>query len=79
MNDLIKRITTDNQICNGKPIIRGYRITVQTIMEFVLAGTPENEILEQYPMLEKEDIEACKAFSLLMLNNKYTTREIVMD
>jgi len=51
MNDLVKRITTDNQIFNGKPIIRGYRITVQTIMEFVLAGTPENEILEQYHLV----------------------------
>lgn len=79
MNNLISRIKTDNQICNGKPIIRGYRITVQTIMEFVLAGTPEIEILQQYPMLEKEDIEACKTFSLMMLNNKYTTKEILMD
>lgn len=62
MNSLIKRITTNSQICGGKPIIRGYRITVQTIMEFVLAGTPETEILEQYPMLRQDDIEACKAF-----------------
>ncbi len=66
MNKIISRITTNNQICGGKPIIRGYRITVQTIMEFVLAGTPTSEILEQYPMLEQQDIEACKAFSLMI-------------
>ena len=55
----------DDKICNGKPIIRGYRITVQTIVEFLLAGTPPSEeILKQYPILEKEDLEACKLFTV---------------
>jgi len=58
-----ERITIDNQICDGKPTIRGMRITVQTIMEFLLSGSAEEEILMQFPMLEMEDIEACKAFS----------------
>ena len=64
MENIISRITVDESICNGRPTIRGFRITVQTILEFVLSGTPEAEILEQYPVLEKAAIEACKAFAL---------------
>jgi len=52
------RITIDPNICNGKPTIRGQRITVQTILEFLAAGDSPNDILEQYPNLEPEDIQA---------------------
>jgi uncharacterized protein (DUF433 family) len=60
MESLLNRITIDDAICNGKPTIRGYRITVQTILEFILAGTPEEEILNQYSILEKLDLDAGK-------------------
>lgn len=46
------RITIDPSICNGKPTLRGKRITAQTILEFLGAGNSEVEILEQYPSLE---------------------------
>jgi len=49
MEKLLSRITIDDEICNGRPIIRGYRLTVQTIMEFILAGSTEEELLEAYP------------------------------
>ncbi len=61
--ELLKRITVDDRICNGKPVIRGMRITAQTVLEFLLPGTPEDEVLEQYPMLEREDLDACKQFA----------------
>ncbi len=57
------RITLDPDICNGKPTIRGKRITVQTILEFLGAGESREEILHQYPSLEVEDIDACLAFA----------------
>ncbi len=76
MNTLIKRITIIDDVCNGKPSIRGYRLSVQTILEFIFAGTSEDELLKQYPFLEKEDIEACKEFALLMLDKKYTIKGI---
>ena len=63
-SELLKRITIDDRICNGKPVIRGMRITVQTILEFLMAGTPEEELLQQYPSLEREDLEACRQFSV---------------
>jgi uncharacterized protein (DUF433 family) len=71
-SDLLQRITVDDAICNGKPIIRGMRITVQTVLEFIMAGTPNEDILEQYPMLEPADLEACKQFALntMLLQNK---------
>ncbi len=53
------RITIDPNLCNGKPTIRGKRITVQTIVEFLSAGETEEEILRQYPSLEEKDIYAC--------------------
>lgn len=65
MQSLIDRITIDSAICNGKPIIRGKRITVQTILEFLSVGDSKKEILKQYPMLESEDIDACLQFAVL--------------
>ena len=65
MNPLIKRITIIDDICNGKPSIRGYRLTVQTVLEFIFAGTSEDEILKQYPFLEKYDIQACNEFAII--------------
>jgi len=62
MEYLAERITIDPDLCNGKPTIRGLRITVQTILEFLGAGESENEILKQYPSLEKDDLIACIKF-----------------
>lgn len=70
MDKLADRITVDPAICNGKPTIRGKRITVQTILEFLAAGDSIEELLEQYPTLEREDILASiKLASTLMQNN----------
>jgi uncharacterized protein (DUF433 family) len=70
------RITIDPDLCNGKPTIRGKRITVQTIMEFLGAGETEEEILNQYPFLEKKDISACLIFASKLMNHKYILQEI---
>ncbi len=70
------RITIDEGLCNGKPTIRGLRITVQTIMEFLTAGDTKKEILKQYPDLESEDIDACMRFATRLMNKKYIIREI---
>ncbi len=64
MSDLINRITIIDGVCNGKPTIRGMRITVQTILEFILAGDTNEDILESYSFLEQEDIEAVKLFAI---------------
>ena len=63
MEYIAERITMDPDLCNGKPTIRGKRITVQTILEFLSAGDSPEEILKQYPSLEPEDIEASLKFA----------------
>ena len=65
------RITIDPGICNGKPTIRGKRITVQTILEYLSAGESEVEILNQYPSLEIEDIRACLRFAASLMDQRY--------
>lgn len=69
------RITIDPDLCNGKPTIRGKRITVQTIVEFLSAGETTEEILKQYPSLEKEDIYACLSFASRLMEHRYTLQE----
>ncbi len=71
------RITIDEKICNGKPTIRGKRITVQTILEFLSAGESVEEILSQYPMLEREDISACLEFATNLMNRNYVIKSFV--
>ena len=63
MENLINRITTNPEICNGKPIIRNMRITVRTILEYLGAGETVENILEAYPILEKEDVYACLQYA----------------
>jgi uncharacterized protein (DUF433 family) len=70
------RITINPEICNGKPTIRGQRITVQTILEFLSAGDDEAEILEQYPSLELEDIRACLRFAAELMSRRYDLAKV---
>lgn len=76
MEYLTKRITIDADLCNGKPTIRGKRITVQTILEFLTAGATPQEILEQYPSLEIADINACLQFATDLMNRRYTIKNL---
>ncbi|WP_295457240.1 DUF433 domain-containing protein [uncultured Thiodictyon sp.] len=56
------RITVHPDLCNGRPTIRGLRITVDTILGLLRAGESPDEILRQYPSLEPADIDACVRF-----------------
>jgi uncharacterized protein (DUF433 family) len=76
MEYITDRITIDDQICGGKPTIRGKRISVQTILEFLSAGESAEVILEQYPSLEMEDITACLKFASDLMNRNYTIKSV---
>jgi len=54
------RIVANPRILGGKPIIEGTRISVEFILELLASGVKEEEILEDYPHLSKEDIPACQ-------------------
>jgi uncharacterized protein (DUF433 family) len=64
MSYLNNRISIDPDICSGKPTIRGKRITVQTVLEFLSAGESQENILKQYPSLTSDDITSCLLWNL---------------
>ena len=58
-----ERITIDPNVCGGKPCIRGMRIRVSDILSMLAAGASQDEILEDYPYLEADDIAAALDFA----------------
>lgn len=58
-NALLKRITRDPAILCGKPIVRGMRIGVDTILSDLASGLSFTEIIDQHPMIDENDIKAC--------------------
>lgn len=56
-------ITIEPDKRGGKPCIRGMRITVQDVLEYLASGMTEDEILDDFPDLTREDIKACLAFA----------------
>jgi uncharacterized protein (DUF433 family) len=63
MDDLLKRISADPAVCHGTPCIRGTRIMVWQIIQFLANGDTEEQILSAYPVLTAEDIRACLTFA----------------
>ncbi len=59
----MNRITTDPEICHGKPCIRGLRYPVQAVLEWLAGGMTVAEILDDYPDLESDDIYAALAYA----------------
>ena len=64
-------ITIDPAICNGRPVVRGTRITVQTVMEFLAAGDTVDDVLEEYPTLTREDVLACMDWASRLMANHF--------
>ena len=58
-----ERITMEPGKRGGKPCVRGLRITVYDVLEYLAAGMTEQQILSDFPDLESEDIKACLAFA----------------
>ncbi len=63
MSEYQDRITINPAQCGGRPCIRGMRIRVKDVLDLLAARVPEIEILEDYPYLEPEDIQACLDFA----------------
>jgi uncharacterized protein (DUF433 family) len=66
-----ERISIDPNVCHGKPCIKGTRVWVSLIVDNLAAGASEDEILEAYPSLTKEDIQAALAFASEMSRERY--------
>ena len=71
MNKLLERISVDPNVSFGKPCIKGTRIWVSLILDFLAAGSSMKEILEEYPQLTEEDIRAAIAYGAEMSRERH--------
>ena len=69
MNDVI---TIDPEVCNGRPSVRGKRIAVQSILEFLAAGDSVDEVLQAFPVLTREEVQAGLDFASRLMARNYT-------
>ncbi len=74
--ELLSRIAIDQHVCFGKPCIRGYRIWVSLILDFLASGMTIQEFLKEYPELEQADIFACIAYGAEMARERYVDIKI---
>jgi len=70
-SQLLDRITTDPAIFGGKPLLRGRRIAVEHILDLLAAGEDIPTILEGYPFLEREDIQACLVYASRLARHEF--------
>jgi uncharacterized protein (DUF433 family) len=68
--NLLKRITINPKVMVGKPTIRGMRITVEQILRALAGGVTVNELLQDYPELELEDIQAVFAYAVNLVDEE---------
>ncbi|MFO7641426.1 MAG: DUF433 domain-containing protein [Candidatus Competibacteraceae bacterium] len=69
MTTELHRITLRSEICGGRPCIRGTRVRVKDVLDLLAAGATREEILEDYPYLEPEDIRAALEFAAHYLDH----------
>jgi uncharacterized protein (DUF433 family) len=67
-----ERIAIHPDICSGRPVINGTRVTVQTVLEFLAAGDSVEDVLEEYPSLDRADAQACLNYASRLMANHYS-------
>jgi len=72
--ELLERITVNPSIFGGKPIIRGRRLAVEHVLGMLAAGDTPELLLQGYPWLEKEDIQACLVYARRMVGHERIER-----
>ena len=74
---LLERITVDPEIFGGKPIVRGMRVSVELILSLLVQGETWENLCDDYPDIEPEDIQACLAYAhAVMANDSLDTVEV---
>lgn len=69
-DELLQRISIDPGVCGGKPCIRGHRIWVSLILDYLAGGMSIEDILKDYPQLVADDIRACIAYGAEMTRER---------
>lgn len=67
----LDRITVNPDVMQGKPCIRGMRITISMVLGLLISGYTNNDILNEYPMLEEEDILQAKNYAYVLCGGYY--------
>jgi uncharacterized protein (DUF433 family) len=75
-DELLERITVDQSIFGGKPVIRGLRIAVEHVLAMLAAGDSAERLLDEYPFLELADIQACMAYAHRSLSGEQVHERI---
>ena len=70
---LLNRITTNPLVLTGKPVIRGMRISVEQVLKMLSRGISHQDIIQEYPLLEEDDIRACLLFAASKVSNEEVT------
>lgn len=70
-NRLLQRITINAAIFSGKPIIRGHRLAVEHILGMLAAGETVDTLLQAYPWLEREDVQACLLYARRLVAHEH--------
>ena len=71
VNPLLERISIDPNVCFGKPCVRGTRIWVSLLLDFLAAGASVEEILADYPQLTRQDVLAAIAYGAEMSRERF--------
>lgn len=69
-DELLARITIDPEICHGKPAIRHLRYPVESMLEYLAAGDAFEDLIEEFPDLERDDLRGCIEFAAQSLKLK---------
>ncbi len=77
-NKLLERITVDQKIFRGKPIIRGRRLAVEHVLGMLAAGDTPETVLQNYPWLEPADIQACLLYARRIVGHE-RVEPLVLD
>jgi uncharacterized protein (DUF433 family) len=75
-DSVLSRITIDPDICHGKPAIRHLRYPVESMLEYIAAGDTFEDLLAEFPDLQREDLQACVEFANRSL--KLKSRHLVL-
>ncbi len=76
MDSLLDRISVNPMICHGQPCVKGTRIPVSLILQYLANGDSEEDILSAYPPLCREDFRACLAYAAMVTQERVVPLEI---
>ena len=70
MDTRINRITIEPDVCHGKPVVRGMRWPVEVILDMLSSGMTPNQIVDEHPELDFNDIQACLKYARLSVSGE---------